>query len=154
MRLSFIIAFLALPLLELALLIKTGQAIGFWATVAIMIATAVLGGMVLRNEGFSAMRRFEQVSEALTRGEAPVAAVLDHVLMISAGLLLILPGLITDSAGLLLLVPPIRTIIGRWVTTQFSIGPIETPAYRGGKGGATDPTAGPTIEGEFTRLDE
>lgn len=149
MRLSLIIAFLALPLLEIALLIKLGHAIGFWATVAFVIGTGLLGGSIIRREGFSAINRFRQVSEALERGETPVAPVFDHLLKVAAGLFLIFPGVLTDILGCLLLIPWTRRFISGWGRSA----PTEPDPFRPHGRGPSD-TNGPIIEAEYTRLDD
>jgi UPF0716 protein FxsA len=150
MRLSLIIAFLALPILEIALLIKTGQAIGFWATLALVAGTAIWGAAVIRREGFSAIDRFSQVSEQLARGEAPLAPVLDHMLMMTGGMLLIFPGILSDVTGALLLVPVVRRGIGRWFRSTYA---MEAP-FEAGARDTFEKKRGPVIDGEFSRLDD
>ena len=150
MRLSLIIAFLALPLLEIALLIKTGQAIGFLPTLAFVVGTAILGTSVIRREGFSALDRFGQVSEQMARGETPVATVVDHMLKITGGMLLILPGILTDVTGLLLLVPFIRRAVSTWFRSASTM----EPPRQTGRRDPFDKERGPVIDAEFTRLDD
>src|SRR5512144_151178 len=89
--------FVALPLIELALLIKTGQVIGFWATMGIVIGTGLLGAQVVLRQSWTTVRAMQ---EALARGRPPVAPVLDGAFLLLAGALLITPGLISDSVGL------------------------------------------------------
>jgi UPF0716 protein FxsA len=150
MRLSLIIAFLALPLLEIALLIKTGQTIGFWPTLALIAGTAIWGTIVIRREGFSAIDRFGQISEQLARGETPVAPVLDHMLLLTGGMLLIFPGILCDLAGALLLLPLVRRGIDLWVRSFFAMDVPPKADYRD----PVDQKLGPVIEGEYTRLDD
>ncbi len=161
------LAFVAVPLLELALLIKLGQWIGFWPTLGIVVATAVLGTSILHRQGFAAFRRG---MENLAAGTAPVEPVLDGALLMVAGALLLTPGLITDCAGLLLLIPPLRRAIGSWglkrllaagtihvATNQHggraSMGDGPKPG-RGQPGWRAATEDGPVIDGEFERLDE
>jgi UPF0716 family protein affecting phage T7 exclusion len=103
--------FVAIPLLELALLIKVGQWIGFWPTVAIIFVTAAAGVMVMQSHGLRTMQR---AMATLQEGGMPVRPVVDGTFVMFAGLLLISPGLMTDVAGLLLLIPPIRRVVSQW----------------------------------------
>ena len=80
---------IALPILELALLIKTGQAIGFWPTLALVVGAAVLGGAIMSRQGISVARR---TREAIAQGRPPVGPVLDGAFLLLAGALLITPG--------------------------------------------------------------
>jgi UPF0716 protein FxsA len=77
---------LALPLLELVVLVKLGQAIGFWNTVLILLAMAVLGGLLLHRQGWKAL---QQAQTAMMEGQPPVGPMLDGMLLATAGALLI-----------------------------------------------------------------
>ncbi|HEX6025423.1 MAG TPA: FxsA family protein [Solirubrobacter sp.] len=110
MRLLLIILFIVVPIAELALLIQIGQLIGVWWTILLLIADAVLGSWLLRAQGRSAWRRF---NEALARGRLPHREVVDGVLIIFGGALLLTPGFISDVFGLLFLLPPTRAVMRR-----------------------------------------
>lgn len=161
-RLLFGLFLILLPFLELILLIETIDEIGLWYTLLIMVAAALLGGFVMTQQSASA---FRQALEATSRGQMPRNSVVDGLFLMVAGVLLMIPGLITDAMGLLLLVPPIR----RWVARQAFAGVIwATPREdERGREDAPDPNGsgpfhrssgpageGPVIEGEFERLDE
>lgn len=107
LRGAFVLVFVAFPLLEIAVLIKIGQAIGFWPTMLLLICAAVLGGAVIRGQGLSALAR---VFDAMREGRLPFEPMLDSYVVIMAGLMLIVPGFISDAMALLLLIPPLR----RW----------------------------------------
>ena len=110
MRLLLILLFIIVPIAELALLIQVGQVIGVWWTIALLIADAVLGSVLLRAQGRAAWRRF---NEALAGGRLPHREVIDGVLIIFGGALLLTPGFITDIFGLLFLIPPTRAVMRR-----------------------------------------
>jgi UPF0716 protein FxsA len=133
----FFLLFAGVPLLELYLLIQVGSEIGALPTIALSILTAVIGTVLVRVQGFSVLLR---VRELLDRGELPALEVLDGALLLIAGLLLLLPGFITDALGFLLLLPPLR----RFLILRFvRVVPVRPR-----------PTAGPgprVIEGEFRR---
>lgn len=150
---------IAVPVLELALLIKIGQWIGVWATVALVVMTAFTGILIISQQSFTVMRR---TLEAVSEGRPPVAQVVDGLFLMMAGGLFLTPGLLTDVLALLLLVPPIRRAVGRWTIGQLlQHRPADIDAdHRRTHGGPEErrwpETAreGPVIEGEFERLGE
>ena len=99
------IALIAVPLIEIALFVVIGGQIGLLATIAVVVATAVAGTMLLRHQGLAALEKARRSAEA---GELPVAALVDAVFLFVAGLLLLTPGFLTDAFGLALFVPPLR----------------------------------------------
>ena len=106
----FMLIGLALPLMELAVLVKVGQAVGLWRLLLLLLGMAVLGAALLYWQGWTALR---QTQDALMRGEPPVGPMLEGMLLVAAGVLLLVPGLITDVFALALLVPPLRRAIAR-----------------------------------------
>lgn len=96
------LGFIVYTLAELTLLIVIGQNIGVLSTLLLIIATSVMGIYVMKNKG---MNSVQNVKNTLARGEAPGAALVDTFLIFSGGLLLALPGFLTDVLGLFLLMP-------------------------------------------------
>jgi UPF0716 protein FxsA len=163
--------FVAVPLMELALLIKVGTWIGFWPTFGIVVLTALAGAAVLNSQGLKTMQR---AMADLQKGAPPVQSVVDGSFMLLAGMLLVLPGLITDCLGLLLLIPPVRRVVGRWSLRRFlSSANVHTSTYTeswtdGQRGSGPKPKvnerweaqqrqqpgAGTVIDGEYVRIDE
>jgi UPF0716 protein FxsA len=107
-RLLLMLVFLGLPLLEIAVLIQVGQAIGFWPTLALLVLSAAVGMIVIRQQGLSMVGR---MFDSMSQGRFAVTSIVDSYAVIVAGCLLIVPGFITDALGLALLVPPLRSII-------------------------------------------
>jgi UPF0716 protein FxsA len=105
-----VLLFIAIPIIELAVIIQVGEAIGVWWTIALLVADSLLGSLLMRSQGRSAWRRF---NEALRMGRAPAREVADGVLVIFGGALLLTPGFVTDIFGLLFLLPPTRAVIRR-----------------------------------------
>jgi UPF0716 protein FxsA len=103
-----VLLFIVVPLAELYVIIKVGEAIGILPTLAILLADAVLGSLLLRQQGRSAWRRF---NAAIAEGRFPGREAADGVMVAVGGTLLLTPGFITDIAGLLLLIPPTRSLI-------------------------------------------
>jgi UPF0716 protein FxsA len=167
MQLGLFLIFVAVPLIEIAILIKLGQWIGFGWTLFIVIATAIAGTYVLHTQGLQVIKR---AVESLSKGKAPIAPIVDGSFLMIAGALLLTPGLLTDVAGLLLLIPPVRHVVARWSMKKVlgsatlhgaTFGPDAAQANgqtrpesatRDHNNGASQ--QGPVIEGEFERLDE
>lgn len=159
-RLILLIVFIAIPLLEIALLIKVGQLIGVLPTVMIVIGTAILGIFVLQWQSFSVVTR---AREAVAAGRTPMGPVVDGAFQMLAAILLISPGLLADTIGLVLLVPFLRRGLGRLIVgglvrsgnfhvMVFGDQPSSHPDVR------NDPDDqhrdGTVIDGEFKRLDD
>lgn len=171
-RAILLLVFIAIPLLEIALLIKIGQTIGFWATILLVIATAAIGTWLLHAQGMETLRR---VMASLDAGKPPVGPVLEGFVLLVAGLLLLTPGILTDTIGFVLLIPPIRMLLVRYGLSRLVFVTVggrawtqtsdddDGPAWRGpdddgirtGSEQARTATGeGPIIEGEYERLDE
>lgn len=116
-RIVLLLVFIAVPLLEIALLIKAGSSFGFWPTIAIVIFTAFLGTFMLRWQGLSVMAR---ANEALRAGRMPVESVADGVFLLLAGAFLLTPGLLTDGVGFAFLVPQVRRWLGKKILVGLS----------------------------------
>lgn len=103
---------IALPILEVWLLIKVGHLIGAPLTIVILFAEAVLGGWLLRREG---SRAWKALTDAVQRGSLPVDQATDAALVLVGGVLLMLPGFLTDVFGLVFLLPFTRPLARRIV---------------------------------------
>jgi UPF0716 protein FxsA len=114
---ALVLIFIVLPLAELYVLIQVGDAIGVWWTIALLLADSILGAMLLRAQGRTAWRRF---NETLSAGRPPAREVLDGGLIIFGGAFLITPGFLTDIIGLLLLIPPTRAIFRKLLVRRYS----------------------------------
>ncbi len=162
MPIVLFLLFVAVPLLEIALLIKFGQSFGFWPTIGLVIVTALLGSVLLRQQGFAVWRR---VQEDLQSGRPPVEPVADGMLLLVAGAFLVAPGLITDTTGILLLIPPVRAVVRRFIARRLAVSgaiftSVRQPGRPAAEPGAPRPSrskpssSGTVIDGEFERLDE
>ena len=107
--------FIALPIAEIALLLKVGSGLGFVATVAFVIFTAVLGAYLVREQGVSTLTKVREETEA---GRMPASEMAEGVLILIAGAVLLTPGFITDAMGFALLVPAVRRAVVRWVAAN------------------------------------
>ncbi len=96
--------------LELFVAIKVADAIGVLATVVLLLLSWPLGSWALRSQGRAAWRR---LGDAVSAGRSPGREVLDGVLVLLGGVLLIVPGFISDALGVLALLPPTRALMRR-----------------------------------------
>ncbi|MEO1694942.1 MAG: FxsA family protein [Pseudomonadota bacterium] len=139
MRLGFLLIFIAVPIAELALLIQLGGWIGLWPTLGLIIATAVIGTFLLRQQGVATLNK---VIRSVHAGEAPVGPMVEGVLLIIAGAFLLTPGVLTDAIGAIFLVPPLRaTIANRAVRYAIERGMVHVSGARSA-GGAAAPDGG------------
>lgn len=111
-RTIFFVLF-ALGLLELFLLVKTGQWFGAWFPILAVILGFVAGGLTIRHTGIRSLNEIAQASRTgqTTGAEAAIGGILGFF----AGVLFILPGLLSDVAAILLLIPASRRLVGAYV---------------------------------------
>ncbi|MGZ8763872.1 MAG: FxsA family protein [Acidimicrobiia bacterium] len=105
------------PLAELTVMIAVGQWIGVWEAIALLLAVSLVGAVLVKRQGVGAWRR---IRSEVRSGQVPAAAVLDGALVLFAGVLLIIPGFLTDLVGLCLLVPPVRDLIRRFAGRRIT----------------------------------
>jgi UPF0716 protein FxsA len=154
-----VLIFIVVPLVELYVIIQVGQAIGVVPTLALLLADAVLGSILLRHQGRAAWIRFNR---ALAEGRLPHKEVFDGVLVIMGGALLLTPGFLTDILGLILLIPPtralVRTVSARFVRHRLALGGAAWTFGRARRprrtrpapGGPTPPPREPSPDNPFT----
>jgi len=135
MPLLLILLFIVVPVAELYVIIKVGELIGVWPTLALLLADALLGSWLLKHQGRNAWRRF---NEALAARRFPGREVVDGALIIVGGTLLLTPGFLTDIVGVFLLLPPTRAIARR-VMKRLTIGRFAVVAMPGGARGPFGP---------------
>lgn len=138
----WLVIFIVTPMVEMYLLIKVGGYIGAAWTIALVMATAVIGVSLLRRQGLKTLTRGV---DRMQRGEVPAQEMAEAILLAVAGALLLTPGFVTDAVGFSLLVPGIRrALIARMLARVdvVDLGPGPS-ADRAGPG------SGRTIEGDF-----
>src|SRR5215211_4223399 len=118
MALLLVLLFIVLPVAEIYVIIKVGEAIGALPTIGLLILDGFLGAALLRHQGRAAWRRF---NEALAAGRIPAREVFDGAMVIVGGAFLLAPGFITDVIGLLLLIPPSRAMF-RGLVSRIAVG--------------------------------
>ncbi|MDP8230087.1 MAG: FxsA family protein [Candidatus Gorgyraea atricola] len=111
-----ILLFTAVPLVELALLIKIGQYIGVGYTLGVVIFTGVTGAYLAKMQGLTTLRR---IQEDVNQGIMPADKLFDGVLILCSGILLLTPGFITDIIGFMGLIPLTRNLFKRWLKRKI-----------------------------------
>jgi len=135
---------LLLVIAEIYVLITVGGWIGAWYTILLLIVFSLLGAFLLRREGSKA---FRSLREAVNTRRPPHREVADGMIIFLGGLLMLLPGFISDVVGLLCLIPPTRSLIRR---ALFGVVLRRMPAPLRFRTGPADGRHGPpVIEGEM-----
>ncbi|HEX6227947.1 MAG TPA: FxsA family protein [Solirubrobacterales bacterium] len=147
-----IVLFIAVPIVELYVIIQVGGLIGVLPTLVLLLAMSLLGAALLRQQGRDAWRRFNL---AIAERRFPGREVADGLMITIGGALLLTPGFITDAVGLLLLLPPTRAIARRLLRSY--VGHRFVVVGLGGAGGSR--TEGPPprdydFDGTAEEIDE
>ncbi|MEC7875998.1 MAG: FxsA family protein [Pseudomonadota bacterium] len=112
----FLILFITIPLVEIAILIKIGKIIGAGYTIALVIGTAFLGVSLLRIQGISTLAK---VQANVNRGQLPATELIEGLILLISGVLLLTPGFFTDMLGFLMLVPMLRQRLAETFFVNF-----------------------------------
>lgn len=111
------LAFLVVPLVELALIIRIGAAIGVLNTIGLLVLSSIVGGWLMKREGLGVVRRIQL---AMAEGRVPGQELVDAFLILLGGALMLAPGFLTDLAGIALLLPPVRVVVRRTLRRRFA----------------------------------
>ena len=101
----FMILLLLVPVAEIAVFIQVGSRLGAGMTVLLVVISAVVGVWLVRRQGLATATR---VQAMVARGESPALGMLEGLALLAAGVLLVIPGFLTDIAAFVLLIPPLR----------------------------------------------
>lgn len=125
------LAILAMPFIEIAGFVIVGSEIGVFATLGLIILSAMLGFFLLRVQGFGLLQRIRAESAA---GRVPDREMMHGAMIVVAAIMLIVPGFVTSAIGLLLFVPFIRNLVwNRFVRNRLVVATASTrysEAYR------------------------
>ncbi|MBT1444212.1 FxsA family protein [Shewanella sp. JM162201] len=169
-----VLIFIVIPVVELWVLIRVGEVLGTWSTVALVLLTAVVGVSLVRSQGVSTLMAAQ---EKLSRGEAPTGELVEGIMLAMAGVLLLIPGFVTDFIGLLLLSPFTRKPLAKLAFKRmqlkvvngagqgpfgqgpfgqgpFGQGPFGQDPFNHKPHGRDNYDGGNTFEGDFERTDE
>lgn len=164
MGLILLALFIGVPIAEIALFIAIGEQIGILATIGIVIATAIAGTALVRQQGFSILQK---ARAEMDQNRMPADQMAEGLAILIAGVLLLTPGFLTDAMGFALLIPPVRraiiAFVGRSMAARFTVvgmegGTVHGPMYRDTRGPKPPPDRstdrrGDVIDGEAVEID-
>ncbi len=144
-----LIAFIAVPLIEITLFIQVGGFIGLWPTLLIVLATAIAGTYLVRSQGRMALGELQRSFGEL---RDPTEPLVNGAMILFSGALLLTPGFFTDFIGFCLLIPGVRTSVFKAIQARIKVQSFGTPG-----GGNPHPQRGQAgrgdrIDGEFIEL--
>jgi UPF0716 protein FxsA len=113
-----LLAFIAVPMIEIALFIQVGGLIGVWWTLLIVLATAIAGSYLVRSQG---SRELANLKRAFNELDDPTEPLANGAMILFAGALLLTPGFFTDVVGLSLLVPAVRRSAFHWAKARVKV---------------------------------
>jgi len=145
------LAFLAVPLLEIALFIQVGGLIGLFPTLAIVVITAIIGTWLVRAQGRLAMGNLRRSFSELDDPTEPLA----HAAMILvAGAMLLTPGFFTDGVGFALLMPPVRRAAFGFLRRRVNVQTFEmgSDEYARRQRGPAQTDDSDIVEGEYHEI--
>ena len=118
------LALLVVPVVEIAVIVAVGRAIGGWQTLLLLLLESLLGAWIVKREGG---RTWVALREALRSGSMPSRQLADAALVLIGGTLLLTPGFVTDFAGFFFILPVTRPITRRWLEAAVArrlLGPL------------------------------
>ena len=109
---NFIFIFIFLPIVEIYFFVKIGTEIGAISTIIFTLITAMLGILTIKYQGISS---FIQARQSIFSNEEPAIEILSNFALLICGLLLLIPGFVTDFFGMLLIFPIVRKILIKYL---------------------------------------
>ncbi|MCG5501514.1 FxsA family protein [Ectothiorhodospira lacustris] len=146
-----LLLFFTIPLIEIFVLIKVGGIIGVWATVGLVILTAVIGAYLLKQQGIATLTR---VQRTMDQGQLPARELVEGFFLVIGGALLLTPGFFTDAIGFACLIPLTRQLLAAWMIRRgvFAAHTHVRAQYQAqGRQPPGQEQRGRTIEGEWER---
>jgi UPF0716 protein FxsA len=122
-----LLAFIAVPMIEIALFIQVGGVIGMWWTLLVVLMTAIAGSYLVRTQG---LRELSNVQRSFSEMQDPTEPLANGAMILFAGALLLTPGFFTDIVGLSLLVPGVRRAAYRWIRSRITVNTMSTGAHQ------------------------
>ncbi len=149
MAIWLFLIFVGVPVVEIALFVKVGGAIGVLPTLGLVLLSAVVGTYAIRLQGVRALERLRASAQA---GGDPVGPIAHGAMIFVAGFLLVVPGFFTSAIGLLLLIPQVRTLLIGWGASRVTVRATSFVHARRQGGGAPGPAD--AIEADYEIVDE
>jgi UPF0716 protein FxsA len=126
----FALLFIVIPLVEIYVAVQVSHVIGGLNTIGLLLLVSIAGVWLTKAAGFGVISRIRQQLQA---GRMPTNELIDGGLVLTGGVLLVVPGFVTGAIGLLLLFPPTRALARGTLKRRFQ-GRV---TYLGGPGGTT-----------------
>ncbi|MDM5312989.1 FxsA family protein [Peribacillus frigoritolerans] len=104
----FLMFIIAMPVVEIIVLLLSGNLIGFWPTLFLIAATGLIGAYLAKRQG---METWKKAQEQIRYGMMPGNEIIDGICIFIGAALLLSPGLISDIMGLILVYPPTRNLL-------------------------------------------
>ncbi|OAN67655.1 exlusion protein FxsA [Sulfitobacter sp. EhC04] len=142
-----LIAFLAVPLIEITLFIQIGGAIGLGWTLAIVVITAILGASLARSQGAIAMGQLRNSFSDMSDPTEPLA---HGAMILFAGALLLTPGFFTDAVGFSLLIPGVRKAAFEFLRARVNVQSFST--HGSPRTDPRQPRGGDVIDGDYHEI--
>ena len=144
-----LLLFIAIPIVEMWLLISVGSKIGALATIGLVLTTAVIGANLLRLQG---LQTLWSVQRKLAEGQLPAREIFSGIILAVSGALLLTPGFVTDALGFAALMPSLRDQLAIILMRKMVVGgasvSFDNASSAGAQGSADN--LGRVIDGEFT----
>ena len=119
---------------EIWSIIRMSDFVGGWATLVLLVAGFIFGLQLMRSQGLNSML---QASQNVQVGESPLAPLASGIVKAFAGILLIIPGFISDILALLILLPFVRNAFARYIAKKGQFKGFAAGGFgKGGFGGA------------------
>ncbi|MFV8836629.1 FxsA family protein [Aquisalimonas sp.] len=144
---ALLLLLIIVPLVEIFILIEVGKVVGALSTIGLCVLTAVIGGLLLRQQGMETLRR---ARTNMDRGTVPAVEMFEGMALAVGGVMLLTPGFATDLIGFACLIPFTRRLVVHALMRRVHVqyGPIDGQARR------RPPSGQDAIEGEFERRDQ
>src|SRR3954471_9585715 len=126
--LGFLVVLLLLAAAELTILVRVAGLIGVLPTLLLLVAVGLLGVRLIRHQGLGTLLRAQA---ALRAGQPPVRELFDGACILASGVLLVLPGFLSDILACVLLLPPVRRLLYNALARRARV----TPGPRCGERG-------------------
>lgn len=165
-----LLMFIFVPIIEIALFVQVGGMLGMWPTLGLVIITAFVGASLVRSQGIQTLM---SVQSKLQQGELPAQQIVEGVMLAIAGVLLLVPGFMTDALGMLVLLPAPRAYLAKQLMSRVKVNGMGASqgGFHAGFGGGFDQNSpfnqgnpfdqanhndqqGDVFEGEFQRKED
>ena len=139
MRFLFLL-FIAVPIIEITVLIQVGQLIGVWWTIGLVMLTAFIGINMLRAQGMATLNR---ANWRMQSGQIPAQEMVEGIFLAIGGALLLTPGFITDAFGFMCLLPFTRSWMAKALKGRIAVMGASSFSQGSFGSGSFGPGAGP-----------